>query len=116
MGLRDLPSLDGRRFAGEDVADGEVSAETVFEYHEQDGRVWARYSGGHIELGFLVGLRSGDQLDFRYVQVNDEGRSSSGHCSTQIEQLDDGRLQLMELWQWESRLGSGSSTVTEMQI
>ena len=52
------PSLDGRRFRHAEMsAEGEGGAGTVFEYHEQDGVVWARYQGGAVRLGFLVGVR-----------------------------------------------------------
>jgi hypothetical protein len=47
-------------------SEGEATAATTFEYHELDGVVWARYEGGAIRLGFLVGTRVGDRLEFRY--------------------------------------------------
>lgn len=108
-------SLDGRRFrASGEGAGGEVDAQTVFEYQEAGGVIWARYQGGAIELGFLVGTRSGDQLDFRYTQLNRGGATASGHCVSQVETLADGRLRLHETWTWESRSGSGTSVVEEI--
>ncbi|MFC7244213.1 hypothetical protein ACFQO7_17200 [Catellatospora aurea] len=109
-----ITSLDGRRFVAEtDVAGGEVGTETVFGYHEQDGMVWAEYSGGAIRRGFLVGTRDGDRLDFRYTQLNTDGQTSTGHCVSVLTQLADGRLRLAETWEWESRPGSGTSAVVE---
>jgi ADP-ribose pyrophosphatase YjhB (NUDIX family) len=110
------PSLDGRIFADVTAAHaGDVGADTRFQYHEErDGTVWARYAGGTITLGFLVGTRSGDRLDFRYSHVTADGTTASGHCQSSIEVLDDGRLRLHETWQWESRDGSGTSTVEEI--
>ena len=49
---------------------GEVSEAPVCEYHEDGGAVWARYEGGDVRLGFLVGTRDGDRIDFRYSQLN----------------------------------------------
>jgi hypothetical protein len=108
-------SLEGRRFrvAAMD-AEGEASAATVFEYHEQDGLVWARYEGGAVRLGFLVGTRRDDRLDLRYSQLNESGETSSGHCSTTISVLPDGRLRLEEVWEWESKPGAGTSAVEEL--
>jgi hypothetical protein len=65
-------SLDGRIFrgAGEKAEVGEASTATVFEYHEDDGVIWSRYEGGVVRLGFLVGTRDGDRLEFRYSQLN----------------------------------------------
>jgi hypothetical protein len=109
-------SLDGRRFVDvtEDRA-GDVGADTVFEYHEEpDGLVWARYSGGSVRLGHLVGTRSGDALDFRYAHVTVAGETAAGHCTSTLEELPGGRLRLHETWQWESRDGHGTSVLEEL--
>lgn len=116
------PSLEGRRFVAVANASGEVGSETVFTYHEDvvTGAVWADYAGGAVVRGHLVGSRGrtadgSDRLDFRYVQLKGDGTTSSGHCESVIEVLPDGRMRLHETWVWESRDGSGSSTVEELQ-
>ena len=109
------PSLSGRRFRpAADVSSGDVGAETVFEYVEDDGIVHARYAGGAVRLGFLVGTRSGDVLRFRYAQVRADGTTASGRCESRIETLPDGRLRLHETWVWESQDGAGTSVVEEV--
>ncbi|WP_428966800.1 hypothetical protein [Micromonospora fluostatini] len=108
-------TLDGRRFtAVAEAVAGEVGTETVFTYHERDGEVWAEYAGGSIRRGRLVGTRDGDRLDFRYVQLNVDGRTSAGHCVSRVTVLPDGRLRLHETWEWESRPGSGTSVIEEL--
>ncbi|GAA2741807.1 MULTISPECIES: hypothetical protein [Kitasatospora] len=110
-----LPSLDGLVFAPTGrAAAGEVDAATRFTYREQDGRVWAAYRGGEIVHGHLVGTRVGDVLEFRYVQLNTAGETAGGHCVSELSRLPDGRLRLDETWTWESRAGSGTSTVEEV--
>jgi hypothetical protein len=110
-------SLDGRRFRPVANEDGEVDASTTFDYHEdeEDGIVWAEYSGGPIRLGFLVGLRESDSLFARYAQVTVDGKTATGHTESRIEGLDDGRLRLHEDWAWDSREGSGESVVEEVE-
>jgi hypothetical protein len=109
-----VPSLDGRVFnVSEMGAAGEASAATMFEYHEDNGLVWARYQGGAVRLGFLVGIREGDRLDFRYSQLNESGETSNGRCSTTLSVLPDGRIRLSEVWAWESKRGSGTSVAEE---
>ena len=109
------PSLDGRRFApAAEVPGGDVGADTVFEYVEEDGLIHARYGGGAVRLGFLVGTREGDVLRFRYAQVRADGTTASGRCESEIEVLADGRLRLHEAWAWESRDGAGTSIVEEV--
>lgn len=109
------PSLDRRTFrATGDVEGGEIDWSTTFGYNERGGEIWAEYSGGAIQRGFLVGTRDGDRLDFRYVQLNAAGETSSGRCVSTISVLPDGRLRMDEAWQWESRDGSGTSSVEEL--
>ena len=91
----------------------------MFTYHEDpsDGSVWADYAGGAVVRGHLVGSRTAsgpDTLDFRYVQLKADGTTSSGHCTSVVEVLPDGRLRLHETWSWESKEGSGTSTVEEL--
>ena len=109
------PTLDGRLLQPADHPEGgEVDVETMFEFRQQGDLISATYKGGAVRLGFLVGVRSGDRLEFRYVQVNREGEISSGRSSDRIEILSDGRVRLHETWVWESRQGSGTSTLEEI--
>jgi hypothetical protein len=97
------------------ASEGEASSATVFEYHEANDLVWARYEGGAVRLGFLVGIREGDRLEFRYTQLNESGETSSGRCSTTISALPDGRLRLEETWAWETKPGAGASAAEEIR-
>ena len=108
------PSLDGRAFTVVDAGGGQLSRETTFHYVESDDMVSATYAGGRIRRGFLVGVRHGDVIDFRYAQLHDDGTTACGHCLSHIDELPDGRLRLNETWSWESREGSGSSVVEEI--
>jgi hypothetical protein len=109
-------SLEGRRFRSLSQVDGgEVGSDTVFEYHQDGDLIWARYAGGEIRLGHLVGTRRADQLEFRYAQLNSAGESATGYCKSRIEvDAADGRLRLHETWRWESRPGEGTSVMVEI--
>lgn len=110
-------SLHGRVFRSSGIVEGgEVAPDTTFEFHERDGVVWAEYSGGEIVRGFLVGTREDDRVDFRYVQLNQAGVTSTGHSVDRIVVTDDGRLELHERWEWESRPGSGTSVLAEVEL
>ena len=115
MGRVSGVSLDGRVLVGvSNSGDGDVGAATVFRYHEDGGVVWADYAGGAVWRGYLVGTRDGDGLDFRYVHLAGDGSTASGHCTSRLEALDDGRVRLHETWRWESREGAGRSVVEEL--
>ncbi|MEU5373064.1 hypothetical protein ABZ362_29565 [Streptomyces sp. NPDC005951] len=108
-------SLDGLVLAPvADQAPGQVGTRTRFTYHEQGARIWAEYTGGDVVHGHLVGTRDGDVLDFRYVQLKQDGTTSSGHCLSTVTELTDGRVRLEERWEWESQEGSGTSVVEEV--
>lgn len=108
-------SLDGLVLSPvADQAPGQVGTRTRFTYHEQDGRIWAAYAGGDVVRGHLVGTREADELDFRYVQLKQDGTTSSGHCLSTVTDLPDGRVRLEERWEWESQEGSGTSVVEEV--
>ncbi|MEV7417200.1 hypothetical protein [Streptomyces sp. NPDC089919] len=107
-------SLDGLVFFPvADQAPGQVGRRTRFTYHQEGARIWAEYAGGDVTRGFLVGTRAGDTLDFRYVQLRSDDTTASGHCTSLVVELPDGRLRLEETWTWESRAGSGTSTVEQ---
>lgn len=111
-----VASLDGRTLVGvSNSGDGEVGAQTLFTYHEENLVIWAEYSGGCIALGRLVGTREGSILTFRYVHATRDGTTSSGRCAAQLEEMPDGRIRSHESWTWESRTGSGHSVVEEVE-
>lgn len=110
------PNLDGRHFR-DVTADhqGDVGQDTVFDYREEpDGVVHARYAGGSVRLGFLVGTRSNTDLEFRYSHVTETGEIASGYCRSRIECLEDGRLRMHERWEWTSKQGTGTSVIEEL--
>ena len=111
----DAPSLDGRRFASATAVEGgDVGAGTVFEYAQDGDLVHARYTGGAVRLGFLVGRREGDRLEFRYAHLTEDGRTAAGHCRSRVEVRPGGALRLHETWAWDSQPGAGTSVLDEL--
>ena len=111
------PSLNGRTFTGvTNSADGDVGQATVFTYQQDGNVVWAQYSGGAVQRGYLVGTRTGSTLSFRYSHLGTDDQTSGGVCISTIELLSDNRIRLHETWQWESRPGSGTSVVEEVPL
>ena len=98
------------------TANGEVSEETVFHYHQRDRIVWADYGGGSIVRGFLIAtVQDDNRLDMRYQHVNARGELMTGRCHSTPERRPDGRLRLHERWQWTSGdHSSGESIVDEV--
>ncbi len=92
----------------------EVDGETVLHFSQEGSLVSARYAGGRIRLGYLIGAMSDGQLHFRYVQANVEGRIDGGSSVCEFGFLADGRLTMQEHFRWDSRDGSGENTFEEV--
>jgi len=95
-------------------SEGEVNSDTVLRF-EQIGNVFsARYQGGGIVDGYLIGhvAERGDVL-FRYVQADASGRLDQGVSTGVVVRLEDGRLQLTEDFQWLTRPGTGRNVFIE---
>jgi hypothetical protein len=115
MVTTDDGSVDGRVFRSTaNTTGGEVDEETYFRFDQSDDQVHARYKGGAIRLGHLVGRHLGETLEFRYAHLTVEGATATGHSVDRIETLEDGRLRLHEEWEWDSKPGSGSSVLEEL--
>jgi len=93
----------------ETAANGVVSADTIFVFHQRGSIVTAHYAGGRIVTGFLAGVWEGDLLPFRYVQIADGGTLDSGRSVARVTKSPTGRLRLEEQFQWESKPGSGTN-------
>ena len=114
--MGELYNLDGvKMFVNTTALNGEVSRETILEFKQIGAIVSATYSGGNINHGCLVGIIEEDRLEFRYAQVGSDGRLDGGHSSCEISKLEDGRLKIVENFQWESREGSGTNIFEELE-
>lgn len=110
-------SYDNRKFSSvRNSETGEVSAETVFHYHQKDNFVWAEYAGGEIVFGNLIAkVIERGCLEMRYQHLNKAGELMTGKCFSAPEILADGRIRLFEKWQWTSGdFSAGESIVEEI--
>lgn len=106
----------GRRFKPvQQSANSETSEETVFHYQQQGHILHAEYSGGAIQRGHLIGLVDAQGgIDMRYHHVSTLGELMTGRCKSLPEILPNGRIRLMENWQWTSGdLSCGTSILEE---
>src|SRR2546423_575907 len=92
---------------------GEVNSDTLFEFMQEGQTVSARYAGGKIRLGYLVGTIVDGILAFRFSQVDETGRIDGGRSTCDISMTNEGTIRLLEHFQWESRQGSGVNVLEE---
>lgn len=108
-------SYDGRFFRTVVNAEtGDVTADTLFRYHQRGDLVWAEYEGGGVRFGTLIALADPDgNLDMRYQHVSAGGELMTGVCRSRPEVLADGRLRVHETWQWTCGDHSAGTSVIE---
>lgn len=73
---------------------------TEFSYREAGGVVWGDYTGDTVIHGHFIGTRDGDQLKMNYVHLLKSGERAAGQSGSRIEALPDGRLRLVEEFQF----------------
>lgn len=109
-------SYNGRTFTTKSNTDnGEVSAKTIFHYHQEGQMLWAEYSGGEIVTGIIVGeVNNDNSLNFTYQHINQNGEVRKGKCHS-IPQIVNGKLEMHETWQWTNGdMSSGKSVLVEL--
>jgi hypothetical protein len=93
--------LQGRRFRVlQNDEGGEADLLTVFHFRQDGNLVSADYHGGRVRAGRLLGVLQSDSINFHYVQANDRGQIRTGQATDTVHVLPDGRLRLVEQWEW----------------
>ena len=110
--MRDLDGVT--MFVTSTANTGVVSGETRLHFTQRGGRVSARYAGGRVARGWLVGWLADQTLRFRYVQREDGAEIHAGQSVCNLEQLPDGRLRMIEHFVWRTRNGSGINVFEEL--
>jgi hypothetical protein len=88
---------------------GVVDAETRLYFTQKESRVFARYIGGSVRRGCLVGTLYGSELAFRYTQVEDSGQIHGGRSICEVQCSEQGGLRVVEHFTWATRSGSGTN-------
>jgi hypothetical protein len=94
---------------------GVVSAETILDFEQAGEVVAARYGGGPIVDGRLVGtFVAPTTVRFCYVQIDRGHRIDAGRSTATVERLPDGRLRITERFAWLTRRGRGVNVFEEI--
>lgn len=93
-----------------------VSPATTLVFEQKGDIVSARYSGGDIADGYLIGHLQDVTLHFRYVQADSKGNVDAGVSEGTVERTSDGRLRLIERFQWITRAECGINVFEEIPV
>ncbi|MBA3958293.1 MAG: hypothetical protein H0X51_07880 [Parachlamydiaceae bacterium] len=94
------------------AVNGVVNQDTIFFFSQKENVVSAEYQGGKILKGFLIGkLSAQNQLEFSYCQMQLDGKLDNGLSSCQLSKNDEGKLILIEHFEWKSRPGEFGTNI-----
>ena len=109
--------LHNKKFVNQqNTANGEVSGSTVFYYKQVGETIEATYSGGSIRQGHLLGvMTSVDTFSMVYHHVNQLDELRIGQCNSTIILDENGKIKLLEHWQWlNGDCSTGESVLVEI--
>lgn len=109
-----MTSLDGlTMYVSSTASNGVVDASTTLHFRQFGGRVLARYSGGNVTRGILVGDCAGCELKFRYAQREQDGSIHGGESVCDVV-IREGRTRIVERFTWSTRAGTGVNVFDEV--
>ena len=109
-------NYNGRHFVPKsNTENGEVDEKTIFHYFQENDILWAEYSGGDVEKGYIIGkVALNGELDFHYQHLNKDGQIRIGKCHSIPYIMENGKIELREKWQWlNGDMSCGESVVAE---
>jgi len=109
--------LDNRTFRviQNDGPGAEVDEDTVFYFRQQEDVVQAEYFGGGVRLGTLVGILERNSVRHCYSQVNQAGELQIGRAQAELRPSTEGRLQMVNQWEWEDSAIHGLCVLEEFR-
>jgi hypothetical protein len=108
-------NLDGIvMYVSSSAEKGVVGSGTRLHFVQKGARVFARYSGGAIERGCLVGSMNDQALAFRYVQREASGELHAGRSLCEVQVRENGRIRIFENFRWSTREGAGTNVFDEV--
>lgn len=107
-------TLDGlTMFVSSTAANGVVDSDTRLQFRQNGDRVIARYAGGNVTRGVLVGRLADTRLTFRYAQRERDGNIHGGQSRCDVLE-HAGRIRIIEHFAWSTRVGSGVNVFEEV--
>jgi hypothetical protein len=109
-----MTNLDGlTMYVSSTATNGVVDTATRLYFRQRGDRVIARYDGGNVVRGLLIGRYENSRLMFRYAQRERDGTIHGGR--SECELLEHvGRTRIVEHFTWSTRSGSGMNVFDEI--
>jgi hypothetical protein len=92
---------------------GVIDSDTIFEFVQSGDVVEAKYAGGKVVTGYLIGRQHGKQLEFRYCQTHTDGSLAGGHSHCSLRTNDQGKIEIVEEFEWATG-GTGTNIIRQL--
>jgi hypothetical protein len=79
---------------------GNVNADTIFEFRQEGNLVTADYYGGTIKYGKIIADLQGDKLHMLYQCLTTDNELKAGKAIAQISLNGNGKMKLKLDWEW----------------
>lgn len=108
-------NYNNKRFRAIQNSDnGETSEDTIFHYKQNGNILTSTYRGGEIIEGHLIGIVDDKGvINLSYHQINQQGKIMTGTCTSTPEVGENGKIRLIEDWQWTSGDKSKGQSIIE---
>jgi hypothetical protein len=118
----DIIDFNNKKFALiQNSENGEVNADTVFEYRQDNNLVTADYYGGTIKYGKIIAELQHDKLNMLYQCLTTDNELKAGRAVAKIsftdkaKFTDKGKMKLTLDWEWLTDLNKkGTSEYIEI--
>lgn len=92
----------------------EISEITIFHYKQNENIVSCTYYGDSIITGHLIAkVADNGALNMRYHQIHKNGNLMTGTCQSTPQIMANGKIRLIEKWQWTSGDKSKGASILE---
>ncbi|MEM6698339.1 MAG: hypothetical protein AAF599_08080 [Bacteroidota bacterium] len=104
-------NLNNKKFRTFENKEGLSSDETVFHYSQKGNTITARYSGGKIQIGFIVGKQITDnEIELLYQCLTTEGNLLAGKSKGRVSINKNQKLEIHFDWKWLNGDQSGGKS------
>ncbi len=84
----------------ENSKNGQVNAETIFEYKQDGNLVTANYFGGTIKYGKIIAILTDNTLQMIYQCCTSTNELRAGRASAEISYTGNNKMKMYLNWEW----------------
>ncbi|SHG19679.1 hypothetical protein [Flagellimonas flava] len=109
-------NLDNKIFVTTENKSGLSSDKTIFHYFQNGATITAKYKGGAILEGHIIGKQAQDsKIELLYQCLTTDGELKAGHSKGTVSKTENGKLKLEFDWNWlNGDLSGGKSEYMEL--